>query len=103
MKKWKNEVNYYAHSVYIDNKKIFQKLIDHLVSVAKYSSKFAEKFNAKNLGYISGLFHDIGKYTREFQERLEGKKRIIHYILNFVVSVLINPLDKAKNTNLMKG
>lgn len=64
--------SYYAHSTENPDKKDWQPLIDHLTNVAKLSQHFANDFNAGELAYASGLLHDLGKYSPEFQRRLEG-------------------------------
>ena len=46
----------------------------HLTQVAEIAAVFASDFNAGELAYTSGLLHDLGKYSREFQKRLEGEK-----------------------------
>ncbi|MCX7698422.1 MAG: CRISPR-associated helicase Cas3' [Candidatus Goldbacteria bacterium] len=72
-------MNYYAHSLEGQKEEKWQILKDHLISVANLASKFAEKFKAADLGYLCGLLHDIGKYTKEFQEKLKGKKNIANH------------------------
>ncbi|ARN56657.1 CRISPR-associated helicase/endonuclease Cas3 [Sedimentisphaera salicampi] len=66
---------YYAHSKpvnLIDNKsrENWHLLKDHLQSVAEISSSFASEFNCSNWGYLIGLLHDTGKYSKEFQDYL---------------------------------
>ena len=65
---------YYAHSTQNPDKSDWQILCDHLTNVAEISRTFADDFNAGNLAYTSGLLHDLGKYSDDFQKRLEGKK-----------------------------
>ncbi len=65
---------YYAHSSINPNKSDWQSLKIHLKNVADRSQVFADDFHAGNLAYMSGLLHDIGKYSHEFQKRLEGEK-----------------------------
>jgi CRISPR-associated endonuclease/helicase Cas3/CRISPR-associated endonuclease Cas3-HD len=65
---------YYAHSTINPNKSDWQSLKIHLKNVADRSQAFADDFNAGNLAYVSGLLHDIGKYSPEFQKRLEGER-----------------------------
>ena len=70
---------YYAHSTQNPDKSDWQPLKDHLRNVAILSKDFASDFNAGDLAYISGLFHDLGKYSYDFQNRLEGKNiRVDH-------------------------
>ena len=52
----------------------WQLLQDHLSNVARLSAERAGKFGAAQLGNLIGLTHDLGKYSAEFQQRLEGKK-----------------------------
>lgn len=49
-----------------------QKLIDHLNNVSKLAGEFSAKFGMRNIGEINGNFHDVGKYSPEFQERVRG-------------------------------
>ncbi|MDW8305817.1 MAG: CRISPR-associated helicase Cas3' [Leptospiraceae bacterium] len=45
-------------------------LIDHLCAVAELAKGFCAKFSAANMGYVAGLWHDLGKYQNTFQERI---------------------------------
>jgi CRISPR-associated endonuclease/helicase Cas3/CRISPR-associated endonuclease Cas3-HD len=70
---------YYAHSTSLKDKNSWQLLKHHLENVANETSEFAKEFNAEHFGYASGLLHDIGKYSPEFQRRLDGVKiRVDH-------------------------
>jgi CRISPR-associated helicase Cas3/CRISPR-associated endonuclease Cas3-HD len=42
----------------------------HLREVAKLAEKFSNKFGTDSIGYLIGLWHDLGKYKPEFQERI---------------------------------
>ena len=48
-----------------------QELSDHLEGVAGLAEKFASIFGCSSMGYTSGVLHDMGKYTRAFQDYLE--------------------------------
>ncbi len=63
---------YYAHSTGDPDKRDWQELREHLQSVAGIASGFADDFCAGDLAYAGGLLHDVGKYSSEFQRRLEG-------------------------------
>ena len=71
---------YYAHSLEHDsNPQCWQKLEDHLQQVSARASNFAAIFDAQNFGSLAGLWHDLGKYQNEFQERLSGKNVAIEH------------------------
>ena len=49
-----------------------QLLRDHLTGVADLAGRFAAPFGEEAMGRLLGLYHDIGKYSREFQEYLRA-------------------------------
>lgn len=57
----------YAH---INKSGKYQTVSNHLENVAKLSGEFAKDFGAENTAYVSGMLHDVGKCSREFQDRL---------------------------------
>lgn len=57
----------YAH---INKSGKYQTVSDHLKNVAKLSGEFAKDFGAENTAYVCGMLHDVGKCSREFQDRL---------------------------------
>ena len=59
-------MEYIAH---IEERK--QRLIDHLDGTAKLAGKFAESFGKYEWGYCIGMLHDLGKYSKEFQHRIQ--------------------------------
>lgn len=63
---------YYAHSTTSSDKESWQILKDHLENVAKSTAGFAEDFYSGQFGYAAGILHDIGKYSQDFQRRLDG-------------------------------
>jgi len=69
---------YYAHSGNNPNKSDWQLLSDHLQKVSSIAAENARYFDGAVLAGIAGLLHDIGKYTKGFQKRLEGGKRVDH-------------------------
>jgi CRISPR-associated endonuclease/helicase Cas3 len=70
---------FYAHSKEGKAKIEWQEVIDHLTKTADYAESFGADSGISDLAYTAGLFHDLGKYSYEFQQRLEGKKiRVDH-------------------------
>jgi CRISPR-associated endonuclease/helicase Cas3 len=52
---------YYAHSLPGRPKEEWQPLEEHLRNVAEKARSFAAQFGAGELGYLAGLYHDLGK------------------------------------------
>jgi len=52
------------------NNKDVQKLEEHLIETAELAASYATKFGFSDWGYIAGLWHDIGKYSKEFQKKM---------------------------------
>ena len=67
------EVAYYAHSTQTPDRSDWQSLRSHLLGVGKLAARNAAAFGGDRLAEVTGLLHDLGKYTREFQLRLQGK------------------------------
>ncbi len=58
----------FAHSGRRDGRRHL--LREHLQAVAELSGRFAADFGAGDWGYAAGLWHDLGKYSQEFQAYL---------------------------------
>lgn len=69
---------YFAHSTEDPTKAGWQPLCVHLAEVARRCGEFAARFGAEPWGRVCGLLHDLGKFSREFQARLEGGHRVDH-------------------------
>jgi CRISPR-associated endonuclease/helicase Cas3 len=52
------------------NQEGWEPLIDHLHEVSSTAGTFAEVFGAGDWGRLAGLWHDLGKYSQEFQNYL---------------------------------
>jgi CRISPR-associated endonuclease/helicase Cas3 len=61
---------FYAHSREGKPPEEWHRLEDHLVKVAEMARKFATDFHSGDWGYLAGLRHDLGKYSRGFQDYL---------------------------------
>jgi len=63
---------FYAHTKEGRPPEEWQPLEDHLRCVAKLARSFADEFGAGEWGYLAGLWHDLGKYSKEFQKYLSA-------------------------------
>lgn len=52
-----------------------QRVDEHLRGTARLAAQFAADFDAKALGAVCGLLHDIGKYSGAFQARIRAPER----------------------------
>jgi CRISPR-associated endonuclease/helicase Cas3 len=69
---------FFAHRRDGEDREEWQPLIEHLQKTAEMARGFGEDSNLADLAYIAGLIHDLGKYSAEFQKRLEGGPRVDH-------------------------
>jgi len=60
----------YAHSKEGAPVADWQTLVAHLEGVATHAAAFAARFDAADWGHLAGLWHDLGKYSRRFQDYL---------------------------------
>lgn len=61
---------YYAHSLEDQPPEKWQPLEDHLHQVAQRAAEFAKPFGGEDWARLAGLWHDLGKYSNEFQKML---------------------------------
>lgn len=84
-------MNHYAHTKQGQPPEAWEPLEDHLALVAKYCSEFAACIKAHEFGRVLGMWHDLGKYSQEFQgylhrengfeahlENVDPSKRVDH-------------------------
>ena len=55
-----------------DGKFVIHELEDHLCDVAKLAEGFAQDFGSADWAHVAGVWHDLGKYTVEFQRRIKS-------------------------------
>ena len=69
-------MEYIAHK----NGEIVQTVKEHLYGTAELAGSFAEKFGKKEWGYCCGILHDLGKYSKEFQRKIQNdtSERVDH-------------------------
>jgi hypothetical protein len=53
-----------------------QSLKEHLSWTAERAEQFAESFGCGGAGYLCGLMHDIGKYSGDFQRRIQDPEHV---------------------------
>ncbi|WP_298814681.1 CRISPR-associated helicase Cas3' [Chloroflexus sp.] len=73
-----SQVRFFAHRRDGEARDEWQPLIEHLKNTAEMAREFGRHSNIAELAYIAGLIHDLGKYSAEFQKRLEGGPRVDH-------------------------
>lgn len=52
---------------------------EHLEGTAALARSFAEGFGSGELGYLCGILHDIGKYSKQFQKRIRGSNQRVDH------------------------
>jgi CRISPR-associated endonuclease/helicase Cas3 len=63
---------HFAHSLEGQETIHWQPLPAHLQNVSILASSWAERFGAGRLAALTGLLHDLGKYSHEFQDYIAG-------------------------------
>lgn len=61
-----------------EDRKRMQTVKEHLLGTAALAEVFAQPFGGGEQAKLAGKLHDIGKYSREFQHRLEGGPKVDH-------------------------
>ena len=65
---------------HLDDARRPHSLREHLQEVAAGASRFAEAFQAGELAYLAGLWHDLGKYSGGFQRMIREEHGIDAHI-----------------------
>lgn len=69
-----------------------QSLQAHSKAAAKYTAAVMSKIGLKNLGYLAGLLHDMGKGKAEFYEylyRIYRKEKVVKGNINHTFAAVI--------------
>ncbi len=76
-KKMNNEIEFWGHRT--EDGRV-QPLVEHLSGVGKLAGEFADSFGEGEMGKLVGLYHDVGKYSKEFQDyiRAGGGRKVDH-------------------------
>ncbi len=70
---------FYAHTRKDADKSEWQKLLVHLDGTAQKAAEMGKDAGIAELARIAGQIHDLGKYSLEFQRRLDGDKRRVDH------------------------
>ena len=62
--------DHFAHTLNGELPDKWQPLGEHLANVAKNAALHAEPFASAEWGKLAGHWHDLGKYTKAFQDKL---------------------------------
>ncbi len=63
-------MNYFAHSLKNQPPGKWQPLEEHLKNVAEMAAEFARPFGGDEWARLAGLWHDLGKYSHDFQAKI---------------------------------
>ena len=66
-----NEREYFGH---LTNDGKTQLLQDHLFGTATLAAATSADFGSRDWGHLAGLWHDIGKYSNEFQQKIRASE-----------------------------
>ncbi len=70
---------YYAHSRPDLPEDEWQLLLDHLMATGELAARLGQSAGISELARVAGTLHDLGKYSAEFQARLQGNhERVDH-------------------------
>ena len=70
---------YYAHSRKGVDRADWQLLKDHLFKTADLAERFGQDAGISELARTAALLHDLGKYSKAFQARLDGSPRKVDH------------------------
>ncbi len=73
------ESGYFAHTGDSPSRDDWHTLADHLNDTGDKAAEFLKSVGCSDFGRAAGLLHDLGKYTQEFQARLDGDPRSVDH------------------------
>ncbi len=92
------QIMYYGHSRKDKDKSEWQLLKKHLLNTANLAEKFGADAGIAELARTAALLHDIGKYSKAFQARLDGSPhKVDHATAGARIAIeLFNKTDVEK-------
>lgn len=92
---------YYAHSNHLEDRSGWQSLKHHLVATAQFAGEFGRPLRLEQVAYFAGLYHDLGKYSDEFQCRLAGAEIRVDHSTAGAVEMMRAGADSPPGLRLM--
>lgn len=71
-------INFYAHTN-DRGRENWQLLRDHLLNTANLAFEFGKSAGVSEMAYTAGILHDLGKFSQEFQNRLNGSPQKVDH------------------------
>ncbi|QDT16603.1 CRISPR-associated endonuclease Cas3'' [Alienimonas californiensis] len=96
---------YFSRSTNDRTKSDWEPLSDHLAAVAARAAGFADSYGAADWGEAAGRWHDLGKYSRDFQDHLVTPSQVDHATAGaqHAVRVLPGPVGRLLAYALAPG
>lgn len=81
----KDDLNYDEPVAHIDDNGRHHSLNDHLFGTAKMAADMAREFGCDEGGRLAGLWHDLGKFSEDFQRRFASRQGRIQPLIQSMV------------------
>ena len=89
------ESNHSPYLAHISEDGREQTVLEHLNNTADLAGTFAASFGAKDEARFTGKYHDVGKYSNEFQRRLKGGPVVDHSTAGTQLAIHANNVPAA--------